>query len=58
MCGRMVVTLMLKILFSEFSYSLSHHGDESLVDQFMNYFDVEKPAYISVASTKRSTCIC
>lgn len=43
------------VLFSEFSYSLSHHGYESLVDQCMNYFDVEKLAYISLASTKRST---
>lgn len=43
---------------SELFYSMSHHGYEFLVDQFMNSFAAEKPAYIGLPCTKYSTCIC
>lgn len=59
MCGRILVhSYVASVPLSEFPYSMSHHGHESLVDQLMNYFDVEKPAYISLTSTKHSTYIC
>lgn len=44
---------------SELFCSVSHHGYESLVDQFVNCFAVEKPTYIvDLACTKYSACIC
>lgn len=59
MCGRILVhSYVASVPLSEFPYSMSHHGHESLVDQLMNYFDVEKPAYISLTSTKHSTYSC
>lgn len=34
------------IFNTDFFYSTSHHGSESFVDQFINYFAVEKQVYI------------